>query len=421
MTSDFDHKLDKYAEVLVKVGLNLQPGQRLQIGWPAHGMYGIPIELAPLVRLVTTKAYDMGARLVEVIWNDDRLRLIRFQHAAKDTFEEFPRWRAEAIIESVKRGDAVLGIYAEDPDLLAGQDPDLVSTFRATNSKYMAPYFEMISKNTTNWTVSTAPVDGWVDKVFPEVPKEERKAKFWDTLFEICRVNTDDPIQAWKDHIATMVKSSDYLNRKQFAALKYTGTGTDLTIGLPRNHVWTASRMQSKAGADFTANVPTEEIFTAPHKDKTEGTVSLTKPLIYGGALIEGLTFTFSQGKLVEATAKKGEEDIHKILDTDEGVRRLGEVALVPHSSPISQSGKLFYNTLIDENASSHIALGRAYRFSIEGGKTMSDDEFAAAGGNTSLLHVDCMMGSGDMDIDGLTEDGKREPVMRNGEWAFER
>jgi len=420
MTSDFDRKLDKYADVLVKVGLNLQPGQRLQIGWPAHGMYGIPLELAPLVRLVTTKAYDMGARLVEVIWNDDQLRLIRFQHAAKDTFEEFPKWRAEAIIESVKRGDAVLGIYAEDPDLLAGQDPDLVSTFRATNSKYMAPYFEMVSKNTTNWTVSTAPVDGWVDKVFPEIPKEERKAKFWDTLFEICRVNTDDPVRAWKDHIATMVKSSDYLNRKQFTALKYTGSGTDLTIGLPRNHVWTASRMKSKGGIDFTANVPTEEIFTTPHKDKTEGTVSLTKPLIYGGALIEGLTFTFSQGKLVEVKAKKGEEDVHKILDTDEGVRRLGEVALVPHSSPISQSGKLFYNTLIDENASSHIALGRAYRFGIEGGKTMSDDEFAAAGGNTSLLHIDCMMGSGDMDIDGLTEDGGREPVMRKGEWAFE-
>jgi aminopeptidase len=420
VTSDFDKKLDKYAEVIVKVGLNLQPGQRLLMGRPGHGVYGIPIELAPLVRLVATKAYDMGARLVEVIWNDDHLRLIRFQHAPRDTFEEFPTWRAYAAIEAVEQGDAVLGVSAEDPDLLAGQDVDLISKFTAANSKHMAPYFQGVARNATNWTLITAPVDGWVDKVLPDIPREERKARFWDTIFDICRVNNDDPISAWKDHVAEMAARSNYLNKRQYAALKLTAVGTDLTIGLPAGHIWTGTGMKSKAGIDFTANIPTEEVFTTPHSRKTDGVVSLSKPLIYGGAVIEGLRLTFSEGRVVEATAEKGEEYINKILKTDEGVGRLGEVALVPHSSPISQSGMLFYNTLIDENASSHIALGRAYRFGVEGGRTMTDEEFDSVGGNTSLLHIDSMIGSGDMDVDGLNPDGGSEPLMRNGEWVFE-
>jgi aminopeptidase len=413
VSSEFEQNLDKYAEVIVRVGLNLQPGQRLLIRMP-------PIELVPLVRLIVTKAYKVGARLVDVMWNDDQLRLIRFQHAPRDSFEEFPTWRADAAFEAAKSGDAVLTIYAENPDLLCEQDPELVATVFRTRVKHFKPFGDLVVKNAINWTVVTAPVDGWTEKVFPDLPPDVREAKFWDTIFEICRVKQEDPVSAWRDHVNELVARSDHLNHKQYTALKLTAPGTDLTVGLPRGYIWRGARMTSQNGIDFMANIPTEEVFTMPHKDKTEGVVTATKPLSYGGVLIEDFSLTFADGRVVKASAAKGEEVLRKLIETDEGASRIGEVALVPHSSPISQSGLLFYNTLIDENASNHIALGRAYKFSMENGEAMSDDEFAAAGGNHSLVHVDLMIGSGEMDVDGLTEGGAAEPVMRGGEWAFE-
>jgi len=420
MSLEFEQNLDKYAEVVVRVGLNLQPGQRLLIGAPIFGIYGTPLELAPLVRLIVAKAYQVGARLVDVMWNDDQLRLIRFQHAPRDSFEEFPTWRADAAFETAKAGDALLNIYAEDPDLLAGQDPEQVATVQHTNFKHIGPTMDLLVKNAVNWAMITAPVDSWPEKVFPSLPPEDRKAQFWDTIFEICRVKQADPVSAWQDHVDELVARSDYLNHKRYTALKLAAPGTDLTIGLPGGHVWRSARMTSQSGIDFTANMPTEEVFTVPHKDKTEGVLAATKPLSYGGSLIEDFSLTFSEGRVVKAVARKGEESLHKLLETDEGASRLGEVALVPHSSPISRSGLLFYNILIDENASNHIALGRAYKFSLENGEAMSDDEFAAVGGNHSLIHIDCMIGSGEMDVDGLTEGGTAEPIMRGGEWAFE-
>jgi len=420
MTSDHMRKLDKYADVILRVGLNFQPGQRLLIGWPGHGMYGTPIELAPLVRLVVEKAYKLGARMVDVIWNDDQLRLTRFKHAAKNTFEEFPIWRAEAAIEAAKAGDAMLVFYAENPDLLINQDVDLISTFNRTIAKHMAPFSEYISKNSTNWTVVTAPVEGWTEKVFPDLHAEKGELKFWDTIFEMCRINQDDPVKAWKVHIAELASRSEYLNHKQYASLKLTAPGTDLTVGLPMGHIWRGGQMTSQNGIEFTANIPTEEIFTTPHRGMTEGSVKLSKPLNYGGSLVEGLRLTFSEGRLTEINSRQGEEYLQKILKADEGANRLGEIALVPHSSPISRSGLLYYNILIDENASNHIALGDAYRFGVEGGEAMSDAEFASIGGNDSILHIDCMIGSDEMDIDGLSHDGGSEPLMRKGEWAFE-
>ena len=413
MASEFERNLDKYAEVIVRVGLNLQHGQRLLI-------FRAPLELTPLVRLIAAKAYKVGARLVDVMWNDDQLRLIRFQHAPRDSFEEFPEWRANAAFEAAKAGDAVLVLLAENPDLLFEQDPELVATVFQTRAKHFKPANDLLSKNAMNWTVVTAPVDGWMEKVFPDLPPDSREARFWDTIFEICRVKQEDPVSAWRDHVNQLVTRSDYLNHKRYAALKLTAPGTDLTVGLPKGHVWQSGRMTSQNGIDFTANIPTEEIFTLPHKDKTEGVVTATKPLSYGGVLIEDFSLTFADGRVVKASAAKGEEVLRKLIETDEGASRLGEVALVPHSSPISQSGLLFYNTLIDENAANHIALGEALRFFMEGGEAKSDDEFAAAGGNHSLVHVDFMIGSGEMDVDGLTEGGAAEPVMRSGEWAFE-
>jgi aminopeptidase len=421
MSSQFERNLDKYAEVIVRVGLNLQPGQRLLItGMPQLGIFGAPLELAPLVRLIVTKAYQAGARLVDVIWNDDQLRLIRLQHAPRDSFAEFPTWWADEPYKVAKAGDAVLLILAQDPDLLVQQDTSLIHTMRQTGFKHTKPFIDLLRSNAMNWVVITAPVDGWPDKVFPDLPPEHRTARLWEAIFEICRVNQPDPVSAWKDHVNELAARGDHLNHRRYAALKWTAPGTDLMAGLPEGHVWKAAAMTSQNGIGFTGNIPTEEVFTIPHKDKTEGVVHSSKPLHYGGSVIEEFSLTFAKGRVVKATARKGEESLQRLLETDEGARRLGEVALVRHSSPISQSGRVFFNLLIDENAASHIALGQGLRFCLEGSEAMSAEELAAAGGNDSLMHMDFMIGSGEMDVDGLTEDGTAEPIMRSGEWAFE-
>jgi len=419
MPYDFERNLDKYAEVILKIGLNLQPGQRLLIGWPAAGLYGTSIEVAPLVRKIATQAYQMGSPLVHVLWNDDQLRLIRFQHAQPDTLEEFPAWRAQAAIDAARAGDAVLRINSQDPDLLADQDPQLISRFNAVNARHIRPFSQLQTRNAVPWVAVTAPVDGWTQKLFPDLPADQAQARFWDALFQICRINTPDPVAAWREHIAALVSRRDILNARRYSGLKLTGPGTDLTLGLPQQHTWNGATMRTQGGIDFTANIPTEEVFTTPHAGQTEGVVTMSKGFSYGGTVIEGLRLAFSGGRVTSVTASAGESYIRQVLEIDEGARRLGEVALVPHSSPISQMGMLFHSTLIDENAASHLALGRGFRFAMEGGAAMSAQEFAAAGGNDSLVHIDCMVGSGEMDVDGITADGRSEPIMRAGEWAL--
>ena len=419
MSSEFEKNLDKYAEVIVKVGLNLQPGQRLLIGGPIFGFWGISLELAPLIRKIVTKAYQIGARLVDVLWKDDQLLLIRLQHAQKDLLKEFPIWRIDAGVEIAKAGDAYLAVYAENPDLLIEQPPEKITAIQQNNFQHNKPIMDLVGESSMNWLIVTAPVDGWADKVFPNLPSDRRKAKFWDTIFEICRVKQEDPVSAWRNHVNQLAARSNYLNQKKYVELKFTAIDTDLTIGLPKEHLWQSGSMTSQNGISFTANIPTEEVFTIPYKDKTEGVVKATKPLYYSGSLIEDYKLTFSEGKIIEAVAKKGEDLLHNLIKTDEGASYLGEIALVPHSSPISKSGLLFYNILIDENASNHIALGQGYKFSFKNGEDLSDDEFAALGGNHSLIHIDCMFGSSEMNVDGILEDKTSEPIMRNGEWAF--
>jgi aminopeptidase len=419
MSSEFDKNLEKYAEVILKIGLNLQPGQRLLIGAPNAYQYGVPIELAPLIRVIVKKAYQMGARFVEVIWDDEQLKLIRFEYAPHDSFEEYPTWRTDCQYDFAKNSDAIIRFLAFNPDLLKGHDPNLIATTIKTSLKYRKSYNDLTTQNKLNWVGITAPVDGWTEKVFPDVPSKNRKDKFWDVLFEICRIKNKDPIAVWEEHIKQLATKSNYLNRKHYIALKFKGPGTDLKIGLPKGHIWGSARFRSQNGIDYVANIPTEEIFTLPHKDKTEGVVSATKPLPIDG-IIEDFSLTFSKGRVVEANAKKGEEMLHKILETDDGARRLGEVSLVPNSSPISQSGLLYYNVLLDENASCHIALGRGLKFWLREGEKMSDEEFSAAGGNISMDHIDFMIGSDKIDVDGILENGTIEPIMRKGEWAFE-
>jgi len=419
MSSEFEQNLEKYAEVILKVGVNLQKGQRLII--KARDFGTSLLDLAPFIELTVKKAYQLGARFVEVIWNDPQLELIRLQHAPRNSFEEFPTWQVDALLEFIKKGDAGFTILASDPQFFEDQDPELMTTIISTALKHYKPVSDLLNqKRATNWSIITAPTDGWAEKVFPDFPPDKRTAKLWETIFEICRIKYDDPILAWQDHINQLATRSKYLNQKQYIALKLVAPGTDLKIGLPKNHIWRSGSMTSQNNIDHTANIPTEEVFTLPHKEMTEGTVKMTKPLNYKGYLIEDIKMTFSKGKVIELNASKGKDFLGKIIETDEGATQLGEIALVPHSSPISQTGLLFYNSLIDENASNHIALGFAFRPSLKKGKEMSDEEFMTAGGNVSLIHIDFMIGSGEMDIDGITEDGTTEPIMRKGEWAFE-
>jgi aminopeptidase len=419
MTSEFEKNLEKYAELIVKTGLNLQSGQRLLIGSPTFDSL-TPLDAAPLVNLVAKYAYQIGARFVDVIWTDQQLELIRLQHAPRDSFSEYPTWQINAVLDYLKRGDALLLIYAHNPDLLTDQDPNMIAMMQQTGFTHSQPIMDYIERNAINWLVVSVPVAGWAAKVFPNVPVGNQNNKLWDTIFEICRVKQADPVAAWQGHIRQLARRSDYLNQKQYKSLHMMAPGTDLTINLPKGHLWRGGQLKSENNIPFIPNMPTEEVFTLPHKDQVDGFISSTKPLSYGGALIEDFTLTFRAGRVIKAVAKRGEESLQKLLDTDEGASRIGEVSFVPHNSPVSRSGLLFYNILIDENASNHIALGNAYKFSIDKGEALSDEEFAAVGGNQSAIHIDFMVGSGAMNVDGIKEDKGTEPIMRNGEWSFE-
>ena len=412
MSSDFQTNLQKYADLAVHVGVNLQPGQRLFLG------YNTPLEAAPLVRAITATAYQTGARLVEVLWRDEELLRLQFKYGPRESFSEYPRWRALAGLEFAERGDARLQIGGEDPDLFQGQDPELVSTLQRTTLEALRPVSEYIMRSAQNWCVLAVPGPAWAAKVFPNLPPEEQQARLWDVIFDICRVNTPDPVTAWQSHIAGLLARSRSLNEKRYAALHFRGPGTDLTVGLPEDHLWNSAQAVSTSGITFTPNIPTEEVFTLPHRERVDGVVAATLPLSYAGTLIEGIRLVFKQGKVVEVGASSGEAVLRQVLAADEGATRLGEVALVPQSSPIAQQGRLFYRTLFDENAASHIALGSAYKLSLSGGPALSDEDFTAAGGNRSVVHLDFMIGSGAIDVDGLWADGAHEPLMRCGEWA---
>ena len=408
----FDQRLETYADLIVSVGANVQAGQRVVLQAPVEG--------APLARLVTKKAYEAGAAYVDVLWSDDAVTLYEFQHAADETFDEMSAWLKVALNSAAERGDAFIGLRANDPSLLKDQDPGKVARSSKARRQALLPYMKAVTTSAANWCLVTLPLESWAAQVYPDVSPKTAVTQLWDAIFKATRADREDAAEAWQTHLQNLQKRRDYLTDKQYRSLHYRAPGTDLQVGLPPGHLWLGGTQNTLSGVTYVANLPTEEVFTLPHKDKVEGTVKSSMPLSYNGRLIDGFELTFGGGKVVSATAERGEETLHHLLETDAGARRLGEVALVPHSSPISQTGTLFYNTLYDENASCHLALGRAYAFTLEGGANLSDDEAAAAGVNHSLEHVDFMIGSGEMDIDGVTESGETEAVMRGGEWAFE-
>lgn len=409
--TNFQTTLEKYAELAVKVGVNVQKGQKLVIT--------ATLDAAEFVRIAVKKAYETGAKEVIVNWNDDSVTRTKYELAPLDAFEEYPKWRAEEMKELAEGGAAFMSIVSSSPDLLKGVQSEKISTFQKVSGKAMAPFRKYIQSDKVSWTVIAVPSQSWANMVFPEAAEDERVALLWDAVFKATRADLDNPVEEWKKHDETLHTKVDYLNSKRYKKLHYTAPGTDLTIELPEKHIWAGAGSINESGHEFMANMPTEEVFTVPFKTGVNGKVASTKPLSYGGNIIDNFTVYFENGRITKVEAEQGEEILQQLVDTDEGSHYLGEVALVPHNSPISQSNLLFYNTLFDENASNHLAIGSAYAFCIEGGKKMSAEELAEHGLNDSLTHVDFMIGSADMNIDGITAEGKAEPVFRNGDWAF--
>ena len=406
-----DLLLDAYARLTVRSGLNISPGQQLLIT--------APLDAVPLVRRITEHAYRAGASLVTTIYSDDVTTLARYQHAADDTFDTAQAWLFNGMAEAFKGGAARLAIAGEDPALLSGQDPRKLTRANKARSLAYRPALELITGFAINWCVIAAATPAWAKSVFPELPEAEALERLWRAIFSCTRADLPDPVKAWEEHSAALARRTAFLNERRYAALKYSGPGTDLTLGLADDHVWKGGAGKARNGVICNANIPTEEVFTCPHKDRVDGTVCSTKPLSYQGSLIDGIKVRFEKGRIVEMTATKGEEAFRSLISTDDGAARLGEVALVPHSSPISASGIIFNNTLFDENAASHIAVGQSYTENIRDGGNRTKDEMAALGANASLVHVDWMIGSGALDIDGVKADGTSEPLMRKGEWAI--
>lgn len=407
----FAERIDRLAEVAVRVGLNLQPGQELVLT--------APLDALPLARAITIQAYRAGASLVTTLLGDDAATLARFAHAPDAAFDKAAGWLYGGMAEAYRNGAARLAIAGDDPSLLSGQDPDRVARANRSRAKAYVPALELIANFATNWTIVSAATPAWARTVFPDLPEDQAVAKLWDAVFAASRVDAADPIAAWTTHNAGLHARKDLLNGHSFQAIRFRGPGTDLTVGLADDHEWCGGAATSRSGITCNANIPTEEVFTTPHRARVDGRVTSTKPLSYQGTLIEGIQVRFEGGRIVESQASRGGDVLARVLDTDAGARRLGEVALVPASSAISASGLLFYNTLYDENAASHIALGQAYsKCFVNGGADFSEEDLAARGANRSLIHIDWMIGSAEIDVDGIGEDGGAVPVMRRGEWV---
>ncbi|MDK9858506.1 aminopeptidase [Staphylococcus equorum] len=410
--TQLQEKLKQYAELLVGVGMNVQEGQPVFIR--------SSVDAIELTHYIVEAAYKRGASDVKVDYSDDRLSRLKFEYEPVEHFEsnEVKDYEVAKRMDYVDRGAANLALITQDPDLLNGIDRDKLSTFQKQYATAYKGYMESSQKNQFPWCVAAYPSKAWASRVYPELSEEAAYNTFIDEVLDIVRVDGNDPVANWKDHVANLSKHADKLQSKNYKALHYISEGTDLEIGLPEGHIWEDATSYASGGQAFVANIPTEEVFTAPHRLKVNGYVTNKLPLSHNGNIIDGFTLTFKDGEVIDYKAKQGEEVLRDLLNTDEGAKRLGEVALVPDDSPISNRNTIFYNTLFDENASCHIALGSAYGFNIEGGTEMTTDEKLAQGLNDSLIHVDFMIGSKDLTIYGVTQEDEKELVFENGNWS---
>lgn len=409
-TPEFDRYLDRLAEVAVRVGLGIAPGQEL--------VMTATLDAIPLARLITAHAYKAGASLVTPFFTDEELALLRLRYAPEASFDAAPSWLFEGMAQAYRNGAARLAITGNDPSLLSQQDPEKVSRINRATSKAYRPALELITRHEINWTIVACATPAWAAAVFPNLSREEGLDRLWEAIFAASRADQPDPLAAWKKHDADLHARAGWLNGKRYAALHFRGPGTDLRVGLADDHLWLGGGTTARNGRYCIPNMPTEEVFTTPHKDRVEGRVTSTKPLSHQGTMIEDISVRFEAGRIVEAHAARGEQVLQRMIETDEGARRLGEVSLVPHSSPIASSGLLFMNTLFDENAACHIALGQAYSTCLKNGDSLTPEQLASRGANESLIHVDWMIGSNHIDVDGISADGNSTPVMRGGEWV---
>jgi aminopeptidase len=409
-SAEFEKNLERLAEVAVHAGLGLAPGQEL--------VMTATLDALPLARLITKHAYKAGAALVTTLYTDEESTLLRYRHGSDASFDSAASWLYEGMAQAFRSGAARLAITGNDPSLLSKEDPEKVSRANRAMSKAYRPALELITRHEINWTIVACATPAWAKAMFPDLPADEALARLWNAIFAASRADQADPVKAWKEHDANLHARSKWLNEKRYSALHFRGPGTDLRAGLADDHLWLGGGTMAGNGRYCIANMPTEEVFTTPHKDRVEGKVTSTKPLSHQGTMIEGISVRFEGGKIVEAHASRGEQVLQRMIETDEGARRLGEVSLVPHSSPIAASGLLFLNTLFDENAACHIALGQAYSTCLKNGENLTPEQLAARGANDSLIHVDWMIGSGRIDVDGISPAGNSEPVMRAGEWV---
>ena len=406
-------KFKEYAKLLVEVGVNIQKGQTLVIG--------SPVDCAWFARLCARAAYAAGCREVVMRWSDDELTREKYLHAEDSVFDSLPAWQAEFDNGYARQGAAFLHISARDPENLVGVDPDRIARSQRSSGEALREYRELTMSNTVPWCIGSIPIPSWARKVFPGCPEDEAVEKLWEAIFQTVRVDgSGAAVDRWREHLAGLKGHMDRLNGLNLESLHYTNSlGTDLTIRLPEGHIWAAGSSETKSGLPFIANMPTEEVFTAPLRNGVDGVVCSSMPLVHNGVVIDKIRFQVREGKIVEASAQTGEDALKAAITLDEGASYFGEVALVPYDSPISRQKLLYYNTLFDENASCHLAFGEAYPECLQGGAGMSKEERKARGLNDSITHVDFMVGTADLSITGKTRDGREVPVFVDGNFAW--
>lgn len=408
----FENLLEKYANLVISKGVNIQKDKLLFIN--------SPIECAPFARLLCSEAYKAQAKDVYINYSDELFTRLRFENASCETLSNVPQYEIDKYNYFTDNGASFISISASNPSLFNGIDSKKIASASKARSIALRNYSDKLMNNENSWCVISMPTKAWATKVFKDVSEDEAIDKLWDAIFSVMRLKEENPNEAWEKHCESLESRMKKLQDYNFDKLVYKNSlGTNLEIGLAPNHIWCGGADHTKEGVEFIANMPTEEIFTTPKRDAINGIVYSTKPLNYSGNLINNFSFTFKDGKIIDFTAEEGYDALKELLDTDEGSRYLGEVALVPYNSPISNSNILFYNTLFDENASCHLALGKAYPSCIKGGEEMNDEELINASSNISLTHVDFMVGSKDLNIIGVTHDGKEIQVFKDGNFAF--
>jgi len=408
---DLNKNLEKYADLIVNIGLGLHAGDKLAIRMSEYSL--------PLARLVAKKAYEKGVSEIDLDFSDDSIALDRYLYAPDEAFESFPEYRVNFQENRFKDNFNVLNLAAPNPDLLKPADPARIAQWQKVASIASKPLMAYTMQNRVKWCIVAVACPAWAKAAFPELPEEEAMQKLWKNIFLATRIDQDDPIQAWEEHDRELKKHEKFLNEARFDRIHYKGPGTDLMVGMVKNHVWKGGSGFSQKGDRFFPNIPTEEVFSMPDADRVDGTLRATMPLSVRGQIVDDFHFVFKDGKVVEHDAGVGKQILDDLLEMDEGARRLGEIALVADNSPISNTGILFKNTLFDENASCHFALGQAYTESLVGATERSEEENRKLGMNNSLIHVDFMVGSKDVTVTGIKEDGTEVVLLKDGDWQI--